>query len=305
MTEQVIETTEQAVEVLEDRKAGIEPQSHEPEPRRNIRGPEEALAVMKEDAEAGAEVQRREEINETSLRNQKEQDSSFTLSENHASQVSLYQKAAQEFVAEKQALTNALSRIDREKLQKLRNESPSEFLALRQEVIDRQAKLENTQNQLLNAAGQIQTAIASEVLEKERAKMVKAEPALAEPGTLQKVQRFLLNNGYSVAEIESMTDSRSVVAAYRAMEHAESKRIRSLKIPKRKGSSGTPRVKSETTLLKERLRKSGSVSDAVAVLNAKKNPSKPQSAAHRRLERQAKGPLSLNDALSLYQGSAA
>lgn len=296
MTEQVIETTEQAVEALEDRKAGIEPQSHEADERPHYRNIDEADAAIKERAEARAEVQRHEEITQTSRRNQKEQDSSFTLSEQNANRVSLYQQAYQEVLAERQATDNAISKID---MQRLRNEQPGVYASLKLQIKEHQAKLQNKCDQLLNAAGQIQTAIASEVLEKERAKMVKAEPALANPETQQKVQQFLLNNGYSVAEIESMTDSRSVVAAYRAMEHAESKRIKSLKIPKRKGWSNTPKVKSETALLKDRLRKSGSMSDAIAVMNAKKSPSEPQSATHRRLARQAKGPLSMDQALGL------
>lgn len=307
MTEQVFETTQQAVEAYQDGQAGIEHVPAEKESRPVYENVEQALTAINKRAEDRAEVERHIDLTSASDQNTQNRDSAFELGGDHKQQVEQFRRAAHAVAAERQAYQKVMSSID---LEKLRKEKPGEYANLKLEIKEFEQKLSTKQSQLLQAAGIIQANIAGGVLEKERSKLLKAAPEMADASVQQEVRDYLLRNGATQAEIEGVYDHRAVLNAYRAMQYEKSKVAKKKKIPKIQ-KRAKQELNSEVKRLKKKFLQTRGLSAAAdyyaasqkstGLLSKSSNKQLKSSATHSSppVRSRRSGPLSFQSALEL------
>ena len=164
-----------------------------------------------------------------------------------------YSRIAQEFNA---IDINAIEKTDRARAVQIRTDARELVQGLQQRY------------EVLGKVGQqIQQAAAvrslSTLKANEMQKLVAAEPELANAAVRKQVNEYLLGEGFAQEELDSIFDHRAIIQSFRAMRSAtkQNPEIRKVPVFKRRPESQTD----EVSRARKKLRRTGSVDDALAV----------------------------------------
>jgi hypothetical protein len=200
-----------------------------------------------------------------------------------------------ERLAEAEGVVNTAERLmmaDMEAIDwhQLRADDPAEWGARRQDFSERLAQVENTKRRLAEEREKLQrenyeqhmTHFRNEVLPAENAALLNAIPAWQDPKVRAteegKLRTYLGELGFSEQEASSVYDHRALVAARKAMLYDEMQsqvktaKKKVVKVGKKPLRSGHRQSREQNRAdavvpLRQRLKKSGSVDDAAAVIS--------------------------------------
>lgn len=188
----------------------------------------------------------------------------WTTDELHA--LSTYQAEVQRFQGDYQRAVQAFNGIDINALEKT---DKSRAVQIRVDAREWAQNLQQRYTVLEKVAQQIQEVAAvrsmSALRGNEMQKLIAAEPELANAAVRKQVNEYLLSQGFTQEELDSIFDSRAVIQAYRAMQAEKNPQPRKVPVFKRQPESQND----EVARARKRLRRTGSVDDALAVLTAR------------------------------------
>ena len=164
----------------------------------------------------------------------------------------------------------------------LKDDDPIEYVTKREEFREAQEKVQSIRNEQASAQqkfAQDTEAMRKQALKEEHGKLVAAIPEWSEPEKQKKlasdIKSFALSQGFSEEELSSLIDHRSVLVLIKAAKYDKmtSSDIKTKKLKNKpkvirsgKGRSSTQASKSKRTAQMKRLRGTGHIDDASALL---------------------------------------
>jgi cytochrome oxidase Cu insertion factor (SCO1/SenC/PrrC family) len=208
------------------------------------------------------------------------------LAQRYHSELQQIQNERQQYMGNlEQIIGNAAGELD--KFAKidwstLKDTDPIEYVTKREEFRDAQEQVQSIRNEQVSAQqkfAQDTESMRKQALKEEHGKLVAALPEWAEPEKQKKlasdVRSFALSQGFSEEELSSLIDHRSVLILIKAAKYDKmySPDIKTKKLKNKprviragKGQSSSQANKSKRTAQMKRLRGTGHIDDASALL---------------------------------------
>ena len=208
------------------------------------------------------------------------------LQQQYNSHVAQIQQERQQYV---EALTNMISSQGSELEQysnidwdALRESDPIEYVTAKEQYREAQERVQGMQYQQQQAAQAQQAEMTKahhQMVQAERGKLVEALPEWRDPDKrkelTENLQSYARDQGFSQQELNSLVDHRSVLVLLKAQKYDQLQKsdVKSKKLKNKpkmirsgKGKSTSGSTKSKRTAQMKRLRQSGRVDDATALL---------------------------------------
>ena len=190
-----------------------------------------------------------------------------------------YAEALSQVIQSSMAGLDQYSNMDWETL---KTDDPIEYITKRDEYREIQERVRQNQYQVQQVQQQQQTEmqeVKKRVLKEEHGKLVAAVPEWGEPASQKKLatdlRSYAINQGYSTEEIGGLVDHRSLIVLMKAQKYDELQKadVKSKKVKNKPkvvragtGAKKSQEVKSQRKAQMKRLRGTGHLDDATALL---------------------------------------
>jgi len=209
-----------------------------------------------------------------------------SLQQQYNSEIQQIQQERQQYM---EALTNIIAgqgseieKFSNVNWDELRETDPIEYVTTREQYREAQERIQGLQQEQARVAQTQQAQLnqaRQEMLKVERGKLVEALPEWDEPGTQKELantlQTYAKTQGFTQEELSELIDHRSILVLLKAHKYDQLQKsdVKSKKLKNKpkmirsgKGKSTSGNDKSKRTAQMKRLRQSGRVDDATALL---------------------------------------